>query len=62
VLGDTVIKTVNEVERLGYRQAKRFKKEKLMEKVMQVDDTVIKNNLPLMLYENTSSSKKSSKY
>ena len=29
---------------------------------MQVDDTVKKNNLPLMSFENTSSSQKSTKY
>ena len=61
MLGDAVIKTVNEVEELGYRQAKQFTKERLVEKVMQVDDTVKKNNLPFISFENTSSSKKSSK-
>ena len=51
---DAVIKTVNKVEKLDYMQAKQFNKERLMEKVMQVDDTVKKNNLHLMSFENTS--------
>ena len=57
VLGDAAIKTVNEVEKLGYMQTKQFTKERLMEKVMQVDDTVKKNNLHLKSFENTSHAK-----
>ena len=34
----------------------------MVEKVMQVNDTVKKINLPLMSFENTSSSQKSTKY
>ena len=62
VLGDAVIKTVNEVEEIGYRQAKEFTQKRLVEKIAHVDDTVKKNNLPLMSFENTSSSQKPTKH
>ena len=40
VLGFAVIKTVYEVEELGDKQATQFIKERVVSKVMQVDDTV----------------------
>jgi hypothetical protein len=54
VVADVLIKSVNEVDRLGYRQPKQFTMKRLIEKVMQVDDTVKKNNLLLISFENTS--------